>query len=74
MESNDSLIGKGSLKQKSQLVDTVTGVRKSYTCYEMGSTKKSNHLSVGDGSLKRKLQTVDSVTGVRKSYTCYEMG
>ena len=74
MESNDSLIGKGSLKQKSQLVDTVTCVRKSYTCYEMGSTKKSNHFSVGKDNPKQTFQTVDSVTGVRKSYTCYEMG
>ena len=74
MKSNDLLVGKGILKQKYKIADSVTGVRKSYTCYETGCTMKCNDLSVGKGSLKRKFQIDDSVTGVRKSYTCYEMG
>ena len=52
MKSNDLLVGKGRLKRKFQIVDSVTGVRESYICYEMGSEMKSNDLLVGKGILK----------------------
>ena len=73
MKSNDLLVGKGDLKQKFKIADCVTGVRKSYICYEMGWAMKSYDLLIGKGSFKNKFQIADSVTGVRKSYTCYEM-
>ena len=35
MTFNDLLVGKGSLKEKLETADCVTGVRKSYTCYNI---------------------------------------
>ena len=66
MTSDDFLIGKDFLNRKQKIVDSVTGVRKSYTCYETGSTMKCNDLSVEKGGLKRKLQNVHSVTVARE--------
>ena len=56
-----------------QIVDSVTDVRKSYACDEMGWAMKSNDLLVGKCSFKKKFKIIDSVIGVRESYSCYEM-
>ena len=56
-----------------EIADSITGVRKSCACDEMGWAIKSNDLLVGKGSSEKKFQIADSVTIVRESYTCYEI-
>ena len=40
MKFKDLLVGKGSLKEKLEMADGVTGVRKSYTCYDIALDPK----------------------------------
>ena len=40
MTFNDLLGGKGSLNEQSEIADCVTGVRRSYTCYDIALDPK----------------------------------